>query len=330
MPITISNTSLVVDGSKVSWSIPSPVIFIGEITRVFNSSSTNPTYSYTNTSGISTSSNISNGSIVYFLEKSGSASDRVDFFDILDVPTGLVSIRLFITSSELGGAFTEELITTTGAGTWTKPEGVTQVVVECWAGGGAGGGSTVTNGAGGGGAGGQYARKYIMYSSPSQNISYTVGSGGIGGTGNGASGNDTTWATNLVVAKGGGGGTADIVSELNPLGGGIASDSTNGVGDVVYVASNGFGGYFDPVGAAGAAGTFGGNGGYCPSNAGPSGLYIEYSGPGATGVFVSTGGTNGLPGEAYGGGGGGAARVSSGPSRLGGNGAQGLIRILYR
>ena len=46
--------------------------------------------------------------------------------------------------------------TTTGAGTWLCPPGVTSVQVECWAGGGGGGGGNGVGGGGGGGGG--YAR----------------------------------------------------------------------------------------------------------------------------------------------------------------------------
>lgn len=328
MPITISDTSIVVDGSKSTWSVPSPFIFMGEIVRLFNSSSTTQTYDYTGIDGITTTATVAATTSSYILVKSGSATDS------WNGTTKISSIKLFITASELGNPFSEQRITTTGAGTWTKPLGVTQVVVECWGGGGAGGGATPNNGAGGGGASGMYVRKYLQYSSPSQNISYNVGTGGTAGTGNGTDGGDTTWNTSDVISKGGGGGTGSIVSEFTPLGEGIAPNSSSGVGDIIYVGENGEGGYYDPVGAAGQPGTYGGRGGDNPGSTNNNydfdiTTFVEFGGAGAISIFAGTQGINGDIGGLYGGGGGGAAKVS-GANRSGGAGAQGLIRILYR
>jgi len=328
MPITISNTSLVIDGSKATWTVPSPVLFTGEIVRLFNSSSTTQTYDYVGIDGITATATVAATTSSYILVKSGSANDFYSDSNFI------AAIKLNITGSELGNPFTEQLITATGAGTWTKPTGVTEVIVECWAGGGAGGGCTSVNSGGGGGAGGQYARKFIRYASPSQGISYSIGIGGTGGTGNGGVGEDTTWNTTEVVAKGGAGGTANTGE------GGIATVS-GGVGDFVYITdktiggetpfSSGNSGGYTPPPADLAAGGSGGIGGSSTSyytsiaNAG-----VEYGGSsGNGGSAVAAGGANGLPGNNYAAGGGGAAKIS-GANRTGGNGAQGLIRILYR
>ena len=126
---------------------------------------------------------------------------------------------------------TPELLTTTGAGSWTKPAGVTKVLVECWGGGGAGGGATLSDNAGSGGTGGQYSRKIITYASAQQSISYNVANTVAGTTGNGANGNDTTWETTVVVAKGGIGGQADsVITGLYPT-----SSTAGGIGDIVYI-----------------------------------------------------------------------------------------------
>lgn len=319
MPITISDTSIVVDGSKSTWSVPSPVIFMGEIVRLYNSSSTTQTYDYTDTSGILTSSNVAAFTSSYVLVKSGSVEDSYD----INV-TFIGAIKLFLTSSELGNTFSEQLITTTGAGTWTKPTGVTQVIVECWGGGGSGAGATGTNSGGGGGAAGQYVRKLIIYDSLSSNIPYSVAASVVGTTGDGTTGNDTTWNTNQVVAKGGAPGLAFVAGNGNP---GLVS-STGAVGDIVHLGGNGGDGFFNSPSTV-----IGGRGGPGPGSTGDVGNIategVEYGGRIALNIQLQSGGQDGNPGNNYGGGGGGAAKVT-GANRSGGNGAQGLIRILYR
>jgi hypothetical protein len=220
-------------------------------------------------------------------------------------------------------AYTVQTFTTPGAGSWTKPLGVTEVIVECWGGGGAGGGATLNNQAGHGGAGGQYARKTITYGSAQQSISYSVAASVAGTTGNGATGNDTTWDTNVVVAKGGTGGPANSsdITENVPTG-----SINGGIGDVVFSG-------FDQNGEAGStgipSGQGGGRGGLGAGSYGISGTSFDFGGAGGTFALASTQGVNGNPGENYGGAGGGAAKVS-GANRSGGAGAQGLIRISYR
>lgn len=223
------------------------------------------------------------------------------------------------------------LLTTVGAGTWTKPAGVTQVVVECWGGGGAGGGATTNGTGGGGGAGGAYARKTLTYTSPSVGINYTVGAGGTGSTGNGGNGGNTFWNTSDVLAVGGGGGQ----SGATQIPGAQALD-TNCIGDVRYsggtgiIGSGGLSGniYF---GAAGGAAGSTGPGGNANANAGDvtetGGLGTgDFGGNGANGTPSSVNFT-GLAGSLYGGGGGGGQRLDA--SRSGGNGRQGLIRVIY-
>jgi hypothetical protein len=99
--------------------------------------------------------------------------------------------------------------TFTSSGTWTKPTGVTKVMVEVQGAGGGGckGSSYHTAGAGGG-----YARKFLDVSSISTST-ITVGSGGAGAasgvTGSGSDGGLSKWAdgTNTITGNGGAGGT---------------------------------------------------------------------------------------------------------------------------
>lgn len=111
----------------------------------------------------------------------------------------------------------------TSSGTWTRPAGITKVMVEVQGAGG-GGGSADNYNSQGGGAGG-YAKKLLDVSSISS-ATITIGSGGAGGTASpitsGSSGGNSSWSdgTNTITANGGGGGQyAD---------GGGASRSVNG------------------------------------------------------------------------------------------------------
>lgn len=229
----------------------------------------------------------------------------------------LMSItNLLITGSTTGASFTEQLITTTGAGTWTKPTGVTEVIVECWGGGGAGGGATSNPAGGAGGGGGQYSRKYIKYTSPSVGIPYSVGAGGVGTQATIVNGGNTTWQTNVVVAIGGRGGTPDGVDATGVPGG--IGNQAGSVGDVIYFGLDGSPGLVSggvPIGGLGGSGAASTNNG------------SEYGGAG--GNQVDTTSVAGNPGANYGGGGGGSCTNIS-TNRAGGNGAQGLIRLIYR
>jgi len=255
----------------------------------------------------------------YILAVSGSIPDNTQAGAFSTVTV----TNLLITSSVDDFVFTEQLITTVGSGTWTKPVGVTQVIVECWGGGGAGGGSTINGTTGGGGGGGQYSRKLVTYDLSQSSKSYSVGSSTAGGTGIGATGSSTTWETNVVIAVGGTGG--DVGGTVDqPAPGGIGNRSGS-IGDVIYFGADGTAGSatfpdFVPFGGDGGAGA--GSGGKTVELSD----FKEYGGIGGIGAANSS--ANGNPGENYGGGGGGAVKVS-GANRSGGSGAQGLIRLIY-
>jgi len=118
--------------------------------------------------------------------------------------------------------------TFTSSGTWTKPTGVTKVMVEVQ---GAGGGGC--KGANGDynqpGAGGGYAKKLLDVSSISTST-ITVGTGGAGvaygTTGNGGDGGASSWAdgTNTVTGNGGGGGDSSAVHVFSVGGTGTGGD----------------------------------------------------------------------------------------------------------
>lgn len=110
---------------------------------------------------------------------------------------------------EIASAGFNSVQTFTSSGTWTRPSGITKVIVEVQGAGGSGGNSSVSNG--GGGAGGGYAKKFLDVSSISTST-ITVGSGGAGtsGSSSGNGGGSSSWAdgTNTITGGGGGGGVS--------------------------------------------------------------------------------------------------------------------------
>jgi len=117
----------------------------------------------------------------------------------------------------------------TGTPTWTKPAGVTYVIVECIGGGGGGASSTTTsNSAGGAGGGGGYGRSVIDVTAITSEI-VTIGAGGVGGDpGSGTTGGTTSFGAHIS-ATGGGAGLQFV--------GGNGGSSTNG--DIATTSGDG-------------------------------------------------------------------------------------------
>ncbi|TDE55322.1 T9SS sorting signal type C domain-containing protein [Flavobacterium sp. GT3P67] len=186
-------------------------------------------------------------------------------------------------------------VTTTGAGTFVVPCDVTSITVKAWGAGGAGGGSRTSGDSGDGGGAGGYCIGIFAVTS-GQTINYIVGTGGAGGTDDGANGGNTTILSLGIAANGGSGGDRNGGSVTGL--GGTASGGT--------------------INTSGANGTIGG------SNTGGTGGSAPNGGAGGTGVTNG----NGLNGNAPGGGGGGGEDASgSGGNRSGGNGGNGRIEI---
>lgn len=206
--------------------------------------------------------------------------------------------------------------TFTSSTTWTCPADVTSVTVHCIGGGGAGAGNTSNNFDGcGGGAGGSYARKVVTVV-PGNTYTITVGTGGTGSTGNGTDGGASWFSTTgTVYAQGGSGGSGTTR--------GIGS-SASCIGDQVYAGGNGANGTSTLSGGGGGGAGTGGAGGSASGTSGGAGTATG-GGDGADGR--TTGGVGAI-GSTYGGGGSGAF-VNNNTNRSGGNGAGGVVSLIY-
>ncbi len=225
--------------------------------------------------------------------------------------TSLSFFIILLLAVNLSAQTTTVTISTTGAGTWTVPAGVTgSITVEAWGAGGSGGGANGKNVTGSGGTGGTYVSStfsglvagatYNLYVAP-QTATGASGADGISGA--------ASWFnTNSI---------------LN-ANGGLGGKSSNGAG-VMAITTGSIGTTIIAGGSSSSAttlfyGTAGGNGG---------------NGGGAGGVNSTSPANNatdtGNPGSSPGGGGGGGATGGGGCgcSTTGGIGARGEIRITY-
>ena len=187
--------------------------------------------------------------------------------------------------------------TFTSSGTWTKPSGITKVVVEVQGAGGGGSRSDVANNRAISGAAGGYAKKLLDVSSIST-ATITVGSGGAGGTGTGtdpgAVGGNSSWADGTNTVTGAAGTTAAPATDTwAVIPGGVASggdiniDGAKG-GPVAseYGTANSFfgtgGGFIDLAGGYTAVGENNGMG----YGSGGGGTKDGQGGAGAGGIVV--------------------------------------------
>lgn len=213
----------------------------------------------------------------------------------------LFTILLLIFNNVFGQTITDSY-TTTGAGTWTAPCGVTSVTVEAWGAGGSGGGNTANNSlGGGGGAGGTYVRSVITVV-PNTTYNLFVAPTNTGTNGAGTKGQGSWFINNSTIfAEGGNGGAAP---NYGTVAGGLGSISLS-IGTIRTAGANGANGTTLLGGAGGAGSTGGGAGGNQRNTEG-----------------------NGRNGTAIGGGGGGAF-IDDKSDHSGGDGARGEIRITY-
>lgn len=196
----------------------------------------------------------------------------------------------------------------TAGTTYTRPAGITSILVEGWAGGGGGGGCTFVASScavGGGGASGGYFRKWYLVAPATG--TYAIGGAGTAGAntgGTGGTGGNTTFTdgTTLCTANGGPGGVGQTAGTAlgAVLGGAAPAVSTNG--DVNSGAAPG--GYAvrlsGTVGVSGAGGSGLGGAGGAPvlaQGAGNAGIGFGAGGSGGCALTAAVTGGAGAPGR---------------------------------
>ena len=191
--------------------------------------------------------------------------------------------------SDVSGLASVQTFTTLGAHPWTRPTGITKVIIEVQGGGGSGaytsGGSTNC----GGGAGG-YARKFLDVSSIAS-ATIVVGAGGatVTSAAAGNDGSDSSWAdgTNTITGAGGTGGPTSSYGSA-PGGAGTNGDlNITGQTGMTSTYSSGGSSQFGNGGWNTWTGQYtGGDGtGY---GSGGGGGYQSPTGAGAQGIVIVT------------------------------------------
>ena len=199
----------------------------------------------------------------------------------------------------------------TSNGVYVPTPGMSYAIVELVGGGGGSGGAGATTGttyaAGTGGGGGGYARKYVTFAQVSQNVSITVGAGGLAGA-----------ATGGVYAGPGGPTQFGTIFSATGGGGGLCSGGTGSATVVGVTGGAGIGGDVNIQGEPSPAIIFSFPAGNCVSggNGGSSVL-------GGGGL----GGANPSPGGNYGGGAGAGYNYLNSVAKVGAAGAPGVAII---
>ncbi len=216
-----------------------------------------------------------------------------------------------VTYQVLAGVASSTAYNSSGTFTVTLPKSAASTSIQLIGGGGAGGGGTVSGG-GAGGAGGQFAQS----TTTAKGITHTLVVAAVqaGTTGAGANGNDSTWDTSVVVAKGGTGGGA-------VTGGTVASSTGNTTGCVGDLCRAGGSGGAGTAAIGGVGGGGAGTNGAGSSATSTSTTLATAQGGSAGGAKQTSNGV-GFDGTTPGGGaGGGAFRTNS--TKAGGQGAAG-------
>lgn len=236
----------------------------------------------------------------------------------LSVPLSMASTTL----NSAGNLIGRQIITATGAGTYTPTTGTNSIIIEMVGGGGGGGGCGASganqgsrSSAGGGGA---YLRKRLTANF--SGAAYSVGTGGNGGTAganNGTAGGNTTFtdtagSPTVYTAGGGSAGSGQAAIALTNISIGVTAGGTATNGDInISGGSSGIGAVLVATG-----------GGWT----GQGGSSIFSAGAAAT-RSNSAGSTTGAAATGYGGGGGAGYSQNSSAAAAGGNGSQGILII---
>jgi len=216
-----------------------------------------------------------------------------------------VTVHASATTSGFPEAGLASMQTFTSSGTWTRPTGITKVIIEVQ-GAGAGGSNDYQHNWARNGGGGGYCKKFLDVSSISTST-ITVGSGGAGivraGTPN--AGGDSSWADGTNTITGGGAPAPSPSNSATGFRGGAGGTATGG--DINIPGGLSMSEYSD-------AGPFGmsvlGISGYCQA---------------VTSTYQPS--TSLMDGIGYGSGGGGRIDPSSGYSLLSGAGADGIVVV---
>lgn len=198
---------------------------------------------------------------------------------------------------------TLQVFTTAGANVWTKPAGLTSVIVRMRGGGGGGGGcssASASKTAAGGGQG-EFAERRIAASLLADTETATVGAGGAAGStagGAGGTGGTTSFGSLLTAIGGNGGLGVTAAGPSIPGGGGTGGAN----GDLAIRGANGQHGSSADNHSGGGGGEGGGDGRFT----------------------IGTG--NGFPGVRGGGGGGGCQTGTN--TATGGLGGDGWIEVI--
>jgi hypothetical protein len=141
-----------------------------------------------------------------------------------------VTVHASATTSGFPEAGLASVQTFTSSGTWTRPTGITKVIMEVQGAGGGGAGNDGTGYYCTGGGGGGYAKKFLDVSSISTST-ITVGAAGSGGgsASSGGAGGATSWAdgTNTITGNGGNAGIARTSNNAGEAGGSASGGDIN-------------------------------------------------------------------------------------------------------
>lgn len=240
-----------------------------------------------------------------------------------NIRCGILPMVLFLIGLMCSvSGYAQTTATFNASGNFITPAGVTTATVEAWGAGGAGGGSTSNSDGGGGGGGGAYSKSTGV--SISGTIPVVVGAGGVGDTGAGNNGGDSTFNTTTIIAKGGTGGS---VTSGTGGPGGAGGLSTASTGTTKFSGGTGGRGRDNNSGQGGPGGSSAGTAANGTSGAGSWSTVTASAAPtgGGKGGDGGTSGSAGAAGTAPGGGGGGAGDGTNN----GGSGADGRVAITY-
>lgn len=259
-------------------------------------------------------------------------ADRMLFWDDSGGATAWLTAGagLLLSGTSITGniQFGLQVVTSTGASTYTPTTGTTHVLVIATGGGGGGGGADTDGSGSGGGGGGEAGGTSIVLWDAAElgaNAAVSIGTGGNGGSAtngtNGSDGNNTTvnpaGTAATITGSGGNGGDGS---------GAATGDGSAGVGGAALGTASG-GDLNISGGEGGYAISYGDNTALPFANGGHGGSSFWGGGGMGARVFSATS-LAGNNGTAYGSGGGGAAAVDTTAGAAGGNGKAGVAIFL--